>query len=58
VADICYRIDRPHDASEDVSVRYDDPEIAVDWPLPVGALSPRDESAGSWRDLLADHVTG
>lgn len=57
VADICYRIDRPHDASEDVSVRYDDPELAVDWPLPVGVLSPRDEGAGSWRDLLADHVT-
>jgi len=56
LADICYRIDRPHDANEDLSVRYDDPELAVDWPLPVGVLSPRDETAGSWRDLVADHA--
>jgi len=56
LADICYRIDRPHDANEDLSVRYDDPELAVDWPLPVGVLSPRDETAGSWRDLVADRA--
>jgi dTDP-4-dehydrorhamnose 3,5-epimerase len=58
VADICYRIDRPHDPAEDVSVRYDDPDLAVAWPLPVETLSPRDESAGSWRELTAGHVVG
>ena len=58
VADICYRIDRPHDPAEDVSVRYDDPDLAIDWPLPVNTLSPRDQSAGSWRDLTAAHVHG
>jgi dTDP-4-dehydrorhamnose 3,5-epimerase len=52
VADICYRIDQPHDPSEDLSVRYDDPDLAIDWPLPVETLSPRDESAGSWRGLV------
>lgn len=51
VADICYRIDRPHDATEDVSVRYDDPDLGVDWPLPVEHLSPRDRAAGTWREL-------
>lgn len=51
VADICYRIDRPHDPTEDLSVRYDDPDLAISWPLPVATLSPRDRSAGSWRDL-------
>jgi dTDP-4-dehydrorhamnose 3,5-epimerase len=56
VADICYRIDRPHDPSEDLSVRYDDPVLAVDWPLPVGTLSPRDEDAGSWHELVDGHV--
>jgi dTDP-4-dehydrorhamnose 3,5-epimerase len=52
VADICYRIDQAHDATEDLSVRYDDPDVAISWPLPVGALSARDEAAGSWRDLV------
>ena len=56
VADICYRIDRPHDPTEDVSVRYDDPELGIGWPAPVETLSARDEAAGSWRDLVAAHV--
>ena len=50
-ADICYRIDRPHDPTEDLSVRYDDPELAIRWPLPVGTLSARDHDAGSWMEL-------
>jgi len=53
VADICYRIDRAHDPSEDLSVRYDDSEIGIAWPLPPGVLSPRDQQAGSWRELMA-----
>jgi dTDP-4-dehydrorhamnose 3,5-epimerase len=56
VADICYRIDRPHDPAEDVSVRYDDPDLAIAWPLPADALSPRDQLAGSWRELTSTHV--
>jgi dTDP-4-dehydrorhamnose 3,5-epimerase len=56
VADICYRIDRPHDPTEDLSVRYDDPDLGIAWPLPVDILSPRDQAAGSWRDLTSRHV--
>jgi dTDP-4-dehydrorhamnose 3,5-epimerase len=52
-ADVCYRIDRPHDATEDVSVRYDDPDLAISWPLPVTAISDRDAAAGSWAELRA-----
>ncbi|MEV4182137.1 dTDP-4-dehydrorhamnose 3,5-epimerase [Streptosporangium canum] len=49
--DVCYRIDREHDPAEDLSVRYDDPELRIDWPLPVSAISGRDLSAGSWKQL-------
>lgn len=49
--DVCYRIDREHDPAEDMSVRYDDPELRIDWPLPVSAISGRDLSAGSWARL-------
>ncbi|MGN9845717.1 dTDP-4-dehydrorhamnose 3,5-epimerase family protein [Nonomuraea sp. H19] len=49
-ADICYRIDREHDPAEDISVRYDDPDLAIAWPLPVTAISSRDLSAGSWKE--------
>ena len=52
VADVCYRIDRPHDPSEDLGVAYDDPDLGIDWPAPVTVVSPRDAGAGSWRTLL------
>lgn len=44
-ADVCYRIDRPHDPSEDVSIAFDDPELAIPWPLPVTLMSVRDRTA-------------
>jgi dTDP-4-dehydrorhamnose 3,5-epimerase len=45
IADISYRIDRPHDPDEDVSIAFDDPELAIGWPLPVTAMSDRDRQA-------------
>jgi dTDP-4-dehydrorhamnose 3,5-epimerase len=46
-ADVAYRIDRPHDPSEDVSIAFDDPELAIPWPLPVTVMSARDRIAAS-----------
>lgn len=51
VADTCYRIDAVHDPSEDVSVAFDDPELAIAWPLPPALVSDRDRAAPSWREL-------
>lgn len=51
-ADVCYRINRAHDPSEDVSVAHDDPDLNISWPLAVAAVSDRDRRAGSWADLL------
>ena len=57
VADVCYRIDREHDPSEDLSVRYDDPDLGIRWPQPVTLISERDRTAGSWAQLL-DRLRG
>ena len=46
-ADVAYRIDRPHDPAEDVSIAFDDPELAIPWPLPVAMMSQRDLDAPS-----------
>ena len=46
-ADVSYRIDRPHDPSEDVSIAYDDPELAIPWPLAMTIMSRRDQVASS-----------
>ncbi|HEX3966283.1 MAG TPA: dTDP-4-dehydrorhamnose 3,5-epimerase family protein [Trebonia sp.] len=51
-ADVCYRIDRPHDPSEDVSFAFNDPELAIPWPLPVTKMSERDRNAGSLQAAL------
>ncbi|HSK61668.1 MAG TPA: dTDP-4-dehydrorhamnose 3,5-epimerase [Actinomycetospora sp.] len=53
VADVCYRIDRPHAPGEDLGVAYDDPALAIAWPEPVTAISERDRTAGSWSALVA-----
>ena len=52
VADVCYRIDRPHDPAEDLAVAHDDPDLGIEWPVHPATLSPRDASAGSWAQLL------
>jgi dTDP-4-dehydrorhamnose 3,5-epimerase len=44
-ADVSYMIDRSHDPSEDVSIAFDDPELAIPWPLPVSIMSARDRLA-------------
>jgi dTDP-4-dehydrorhamnose 3,5-epimerase len=53
VADVSYRIDRPHDPSEDVALRFDDPDLAIPWPLDVGIVSKRDQRALSLKDAVA-----
>jgi dTDP-4-dehydrorhamnose 3,5-epimerase len=44
-ADVSYRIDRPHDPSEDVSIAFADPDLAIPWPLPITLMSQRDRQA-------------
>ena len=41
-ADTCYRIDRVHQPGYDATIRYDDPDIGIPWPLPVAGLSQKD----------------
>jgi dTDP-4-dehydrorhamnose 3,5-epimerase len=52
-ADVAYRIDRPHDPSEDVSIAFDDLELAIPWPLPVTSMSARDKKAPSLAEAKA-----
>ncbi|CAM5720680.1 dTDP-4-keto-6-deoxy-D-glucose epimerase OS=Streptomyces tendae OX=1932 GN=GUR47_06470 PE=3 SV=1 [Streptomyces tendae] len=51
-SDVSYRIDRPHDPAEDVTIAFDDPDLAIDWPLPVTSASERDRRAPSLAEVL------
>lgn len=60
-ADVSYRIDREHDPSEDVSIAFNDEQLAITWPLPVTSMSPRDRAAPPLADalnLLGHSVSG
>lgn len=48
---VAYRIDSPHDPSEDLGVRYDDPELALPWRGAPSIVSARDADLGSWAQL-------
>jgi dTDP-4-dehydrorhamnose 3,5-epimerase len=51
-ADVAYRIDRAHDPAEDVAIAFDDPDLAVPWPLPLSAMSARDRQAWPLADAI------
>ena len=57
-ADVSYRIDRPHDPAEDVSLAFDDPEFNIPWPLPVTLMSQRDKNALSFTEATRLLVKG
>jgi dTDP-4-dehydrorhamnose 3,5-epimerase len=44
-ADICYKHDAVYAPELEAVVAWDDPELAVAWPLPDPLLSPRDRAA-------------
>lgn len=53
-ADVNYRIDREHDPAEDVSIAFDDPELAIQWPLTVTKMSDRDRQAPPLKAVLKE----
>ena len=51
-ADVFYMIDRAHDPTEDVSIAFDDPDLAIPWPIPVTIMSSRDRLAAPLADAV------
>ncbi|MFM7027207.1 MAG: dTDP-4-dehydrorhamnose 3,5-epimerase [Chakrabartia sp.] len=54
--EVQYRVTAAYAPAQDRAIRFDDPEIGIDWPLPIvpEALSDKDRAA----PLLADQQTG
>lgn len=58
-ADVLYKITAPFDAGGEIGVRWDDPDLAIPWPLdrePI--LSGKDASLPSFRDLQRSAESG
>lgn len=50
-ADVCYRIDRVHQPGFDATIRFDDPELDIPWPVPVRGVSDRDRNAPTLAEI-------
>jgi dTDP-4-dehydrorhamnose 3,5-epimerase len=51
-AEVVYKCTAPWDPSAEVAVRWDDPELAIDWPVANPLLSPKDAAAPSLAEVL------
>ncbi|HEX6278346.1 MAG TPA: dTDP-4-dehydrorhamnose 3,5-epimerase [Polyangiaceae bacterium] len=57
VADVVYKVSHVYDPEAERAIRWNDPDIGVEWPLDDPLLSPRDELAESFADY-AKRVRG
>lgn len=48
--EVSYRIDVPYVAGHARGIRYDDPALAIPWPLPVSVISERDRALPTLAD--------
>lgn len=44
-ADVCCRVNRVHRPEFEATIRHDDPDVGIPWPLPVTGLTDRDRAA-------------
>ena len=52
VADVAYRIDAVHRPEADASLAWDDPDVAIAWPLPRTLVSDKDRAAPRLAEVL------
>lgn len=50
---ICYLCDELHEVKTDWSVRWNDPTLAIPWPVENPILSERDKTSMSFEEMLA-----
>jgi dTDP-4-dehydrorhamnose 3,5-epimerase len=55
-ADVLYKTDNYYSRDHEAGLRFDDPELAIDWRIPPGEaiLSPKDLELTFLKDLSSD----
>lgn len=51
LADVSYLVSSLYRPSTEAGIRWDDPEVGIEWPVPEPLLSARDREAPSLKDL-------
>jgi len=52
-ADVVYKVSAHYDPATECSIRFDDPDLALDWPISNPIVSERDRRASSFREFRA-----
>jgi len=52
VVDVEYKCTDYYDPSDELTVRWNDPAIGIEWPVPEPTLSARDRAARALRELM------
>ncbi len=50
IADVCYKVSAPYNAATECGIRFDDPQLAIHWPIANPLVSDRDRSNESFTD--------
>ncbi|HSK94617.1 MAG TPA: dTDP-4-dehydrorhamnose 3,5-epimerase [Candidatus Angelobacter sp.] len=56
VADVAYKVSAPYDAAEERGIAWDDPDVAIDWPIGDPILSGRDRANPRLDDVSSDEL--
>ena len=51
IADVCYKVSSPYNAATECGIRFDDPDLAIKWPITDPLVSDRDRNAESFADF-------
>ena len=55
-ATFCYQCTSVYDHSADAAIRWNDADVAVDWPISAPLLSEKDQRAPFLRDVLREKL--
>ncbi len=57
---VIYKVDAGYDPKADAAVRFDDPDLGIDWGIPTGdaILSEKDRAAPLLRDVSSPFIFG
>lgn len=54
VADVAYKVNTPYDANEERGIAWNDPDVAIPWPIEEPSLSHRDQQNPHLAAVLPD----
>lgn len=55
-ATVLYKCDAPYSPSDELTVRWDDPDLAVPWPVAAPVLSAKDRAGLRLRDIPVERL--